>query len=102
MSADVGSMFRMKPEERKEAMKKYNVYPNGLPEEVSNEWNARMTQVLNLYKKHADKISRVTWWGTHDGMSWKNGFPIPGRTDYPLLFDRQYNMKPFMQKELEN
>ena len=102
MSADVGSIFRMKPEERKEAMKKFNVYPNGLPEEVSKEWNDRMAQVVALYKKHADKISRVTWWGTTDAMSWKNGFPIPGRTDYPLLFDRDYNLKPFMQKILEN
>ena len=102
MSADVGSIFRMTPEERKEAMKKFNVYPNGLPEEVSKEWNDRMAQVVALYKKHADKISRVPWWGTTDGMSWKNGFPIPGRTDYPLLFDRDYNLKPFMQKILEN
>ncbi len=101
MSADVGSIFRMSPEERKEAMKKFNVYPDGLPEEVSKEWNDRMAQVFALYKKHADKISRVTFWGTHDGMSWKNGFPIPGRTDYPLLFDRQYNMKPFMQEIIE-
>ena len=102
MSADVGSIFRMSPEERKEAMKKFNVYPDGLPEEVSKEWNDRMAAVVALYKKHADKISRVTWWGTTDGMSWKNGFPIPGRTDYPLLFDRNYNMKPFMQSIIED
>jgi hypothetical protein len=24
-----------------------------------------------------------------DGMSWNNGYPIPGRTNYPLLWDRQ-------------
>ena len=102
MSADVGSMAKMSPEERKEAMKKFDVYPDGLPEEVSKQWNDRMAQVVALYKKHADKISRVTWWGTTDGMSWKNGFPIPGRTDYPLLFDRNYNLKPFMVEIIEN
>lgn len=26
------------------------------------------------------------------GMTWLNGFPVRGRTDYPLLFDR--DMKP--------
>lgn len=98
MGADVGSIFRMKPEDRREAMKKFNVYPDGLPEEVSKEWNDRFAEIWALYKKHADKISRITWWGTHDGMSWKNGFPIPGRTDYPLLFDRNYEMKPFMKE----
>ena len=40
----------------------------------------------------ADKISRVTFWGLHDGISWRNYFPIQGRTDYPLVFDRE--MKP--------
>jgi endo-1,4-beta-xylanase len=25
-------------------------------------------------------------------MSWKNGYPIPNRTNYPLLFDR--NRRP--------
>ncbi len=102
MGADIGAIFRMTPEERREAMKKFNIYPDGLPKEVSKEWNDRMAQVMALYKKHSDKISRVTWWGTTDGMSWKNGFPIPGRTDYPLLFDRDYNMKPFMKEIIEN
>jgi endo-1,4-beta-xylanase len=27
-------------------------------------------------------------------MSWKNGFPIAGRTNYPLLFDREMKPKP--------
>jgi endo-1,4-beta-xylanase len=27
-------------------------------------------------------------------MSWKNDYPIPKRTNYPLLFDRQGRPKP--------
>jgi endo-1,4-beta-xylanase len=27
-------------------------------------------------------------------MSWKNDYPIPGRTNYPLLWDRQMKPKP--------
>lgn len=83
-----------------ELKEKYNPYTDGLPENVSEEWNNRMATVLDIYKRHADIISRVTWWGTQDGMSWKNNFPMHGRTDYPLLFDRNYNLKPFMVKEL--
>jgi endo-1,4-beta-xylanase len=30
----------------------------------------------------------------HDGQSWLNDWPIRGRTNYPLLFDRQYKPKP--------
>jgi endo-1,4-beta-xylanase len=34
------------------------------------------------------------FWGTHDGRSWLNNYPVKGRTNYPLLFDRQYQPKP--------
>jgi len=33
-------------------------------------------------------------WGVHDGMSWKNNYPIPDRTNYPLLWDRAQQPKP--------
>ncbi len=36
----------------------------------------------------------MTFWGLHDGISWKNDFPVRGRTNYPLLFDRQMKPKP--------
>jgi enterochelin esterase-like enzyme len=42
-----------------------------------------------MFLRHKDAIRRVTFWGTHDGRSWLNYFPVRGRTDYPLLFDRQ-------------
>ncbi|WP_181106878.1 endo-1,4-beta-xylanase, partial [Xanthomonas arboricola] len=29
-------------------------------------------------------------WGVSDGMSWKNDYPVPGRTNYPLLLDRNH------------
>jgi endo-1,4-beta-xylanase len=36
----------------------------------------------------------IGFWGTHDGRSWLNDYPVKGRTNYPLLFDRQYMPKP--------
>jgi endo-1,4-beta-xylanase len=47
-------------------------------------------------------ISRVNAWGVTDGDSWKNDFPVRGRKEYPLLFDRQYQPKPFIQELLSN
>lgn len=72
-------------------------YPNGLPEEVSKEWNDRMNEFFQLYLKHSDVITRVTAWGVSDGDSWKNDYPVRGRTDYPLLFDRNYEPKQFIK-----
>lgn len=73
-----------------------NPYPNGLPADVSDEWNARMLEVMNMFLRHSDDISRVNVWGVEDGTSWKNDFPVFGRTDYPVFFSRDYQMKPFL------
>ena len=75
-----------------------NPYTQGLPEEVSAQWNERMKQYFQLFIDHADDITRVTLWGVNDGNSWRNGFPIRGRTDYPLLFDRQNRPKPVVEQ----
>lgn len=69
-----------------------NPYPAGMPDSINLALAQRYKDIFAIFNKHRDKISRVTFWGLHDGISWKNGFPIRGRTDYPLLFDRK--MKP--------
>ena len=81
--------------------KALNPYPDALPDSVSQTWNARMKQFFQLFEKHADIVDRVTAWGVTDGDSWKNGFPIKGRKDYPLLFDRNYQPKPFITEMIE-
>lgn len=60
-----------------------------------------MLDLFALFLKHSDNISRVTLWGVSDGSSWKNNFPVRGRTDYPLLFDREYQPKPVVNKLIE-
>ena len=78
-----------------------NPYTESLPDSVSKVWNTRMKQFFQLFEKHADVITRVTAWGLTDNDSWKNDFPIKGRTDYPLLFDRNYQPKPFVKELME-
>jgi endo-1,4-beta-xylanase len=50
----------------------------------------RFFEVLH---KNAGKVNSVTFWGLDDGRTWLNGFPVRGRTDYPLLFDKQLKPK---------
>ena len=69
---------------------KMNPFVNGLPDSVQLKFTEGYESLFKLFIKHKDKISRVTFWGVHDGQSWLNGWPIKGRTNYPLLFDRQY------------
>ncbi|RZF59309.1 endo-1,4-beta-xylanase [Sphingobacterium corticibacterium] len=76
-------------------------YREGLSADVMEKLGKRYVDFFTLYTKHQDKISRVTLWGVGDGDSWKNDWPIHGRTDYPLLFDRDYQPKPFFADILE-
>ncbi|AEV98785.1 1,4-beta-xylanase [Niastella koreensis] len=69
-------------------------YPNGLPDSMQTVLAKGYEDLFNLFVKHKDKISRVTFWGVNDGQSWLNNFPVRGRTNYPLLFDRAFNAKP--------
>jgi endo-1,4-beta-xylanase len=70
-----------------------NPYVNGLPESVNEKLTKRYEEIFELFLKHRDKIDRVTFWGTSDDQSWKNNFPVRGRTNYPLLFDREHKPK---------
>lgn len=71
----------------------WNPYKNGLPQEIEQKLVDRYVGIFKLFKKHSDKISRVTFWGLHDGRSWLNNWPARGRTNYPLLFDREKALK---------
>lgn len=85
--------------------KSLNPYPDALPDSVNTAWNRRMDEFFTIFEKHSDIVTRVTAWGVSDGDSWKNDFPVRGRKDYPLLFDRDYQPKKFVKDmidEVEN
>jgi endo-1,4-beta-xylanase len=75
-------------------------WPNGLPDEVQQQLATRYAELFALFHRKREVISRVSVWGVHDGMSWKNDYPVPGRTNYPLLFDRQRQPKPALDAVL--
>jgi len=76
--------------------KQLDPYAKGLPKDKEMLLGQRYKDFFALFLKHRDKIDRVTVWGVTDGDSWKNNWPVPGRTDYPLLFDRNYRPKAFV------
>ena len=76
-------------------------YKTGLPDDVQERLTDRYRELMQIFYYRRDKIDRVTFWGLHDGMSWKNGYPIPNRTNYPLLFNRDRTPKPAFHAILE-
>lgn len=76
-----------------EGSDKMNPYTKGLPDSVAAAQAKAYADLFSLFLKYHQYISRVTFWGVADGVSWLNGWPIRGRANYPLLFDRQYKPK---------
>ncbi len=73
---------------------KMNPYTNGLPDSVAQMQAKAYADLFQLFLKYKQHVSRITFWGVNDGQSWLNGWPIRGRTNYPLLFDRNFQPKP--------
>ena len=65
-----------------------NPYVNGLPDSIQQQLAKRYGELFGVFVKHRDVVTRVTFWGVTDGDSWRNDWPVRGRTSYPLLFDR--------------
>lgn len=85
VGADIATNFEYK--------EKLNPYTNGLPDSARVALENRYIDFFKLFLKYDDYVTRVTVWGVNDANSWKNGFPVRGRTDYPLLFDRNNQPK---------
>ena len=83
--AEISTRFEYKPER--------DPYINGLPKDIDEKLAKAYEALFKILIKHKDKVDRVTFWGVSDDASWLNDFPIPGRTNYPLLFDRNQSPK---------
>lgn len=69
-------------------------YAKGLPDEIQRKLADRYSDLFQIYLRYPKSVTRVTFWGLHDGQSWLNHFPIRGRTNHPQLIDRSLNPKP--------
>jgi endo-1,4-beta-xylanase len=74
--------------------KRLNPYPDALSDSMQTVLANRYSDFFKIFIKHADIIERVTIWGVEDGGSWLNYWPVHGRSNYPLLFDRNHQPKP--------
>ncbi len=90
--AEISTVFEKAPE--------LDSFRAGLPADKEAELAARYAAIFSIFAKHRANITRVTFWGLTDRTSWLNNWPIGGRTDYPLLFDRQNQPKPAFHEVL--
>lgn len=88
--ANVSDRFAYRPE--------MDPMTKGMSKEKEQEVEQFWTDFYQMLLRHRNDILRVNFWCLNDGCSWRNDFPIKGRTDYATLFDRHNQAKPFVEK----
>ncbi|MDR2964668.1 MAG: endo-1,4-beta-xylanase [Treponema sp.] len=95
----------------------FSIYSNAKGEgqaktiSTTNLLNTRLNDLADTYRSFFNmfeqkfddgKLDMVIIWGIADGHSWLNNHPVSGRTDYPLLFSRNYKGKEAYNKLVTN
>ena len=91
--ANVSDRFAYRPE--------MDPYKKGLTKAHEAEIEKFWVSFYQMLLRHHKDIQRVNFWCLNDAISWRNDFPIKGRTDYATLFDRQNKPKPVVQKLIQ-
>jgi endo-1,4-beta-xylanase len=84
-SADVATQLAYAPGEDR--------YRDGCPEPILQRQAEQYARLFDIFAREPGAVSRVSFWGLHDGGSWLNTWPAK-RTNHPLLFDRTCQPKP--------
>ena len=60
-------------------------------------------QYRNIFLIAADypAVKNITTWGIADNHTWLDNFPVPGRKNWPLLFDMRYQNKSIVPELLD-
>ncbi|GIO29538.1 MULTISPECIES: endo-1,4-beta-xylanase [Paenibacillus] len=66
----------------------YETFPTELQIKQAN----RYREIFDVFRKHADQISAVIFWGKDDLNTWLRTFPVV-RNNWPLLFDERLQAK---------
>jgi endo-1,4-beta-xylanase len=76
----------------------HDSFAKGCPPEILQREADQYGRLFALFRKHADMISRVTFWGLDDERSWLNSSDT---TNYPLLWGRDLQPKPALAAVLK-
>ncbi|MBC7948070.1 MAG: endo-1,4-beta-xylanase [Chitinophagaceae bacterium] len=83
------SVYRKEHSRREKRPEDSNAVFSSEQESLQTEMYKRC---FRLFRKYKEAVTSVTFWNISDRRSWLDQFPVSGRKDYPLLFDK--NLQP--------
>jgi GH35 family endo-1,4-beta-xylanase len=61
--------------------------------ELEQQQLEQYKKVFRILREYKNVITGVTFWNISDRRTWLDTYPVPGRKNYPLLFDQQLQPK---------
>jgi len=61
--------------------------------ELEKKQGDKYAEVFKIFRENKKVISGVTFWNISDRNTWLDDYPVPGRKNYPLLFDQTLQPK---------
>jgi endo-1,4-beta-xylanase len=68
---------------------KSNVFTPELKQQQASQYG----KLFDVFRQFKGTITGITFWNLSDRYSWLDNFPVPGRKNYPLLFDESLQPK---------
>jgi endo-1,4-beta-xylanase len=56
---------------------------------------------FEVFRDYKEVMTGLTFWNIADAYSWLDYYPVPGRKNYPLLFDEDYEPKEVYYEVIE-
>ena len=81
------------PKEHNARERKASDYDTAFTPEKEMKQQEVYKMCFELFRKYRNHISSITFWNISDRRSWLDNFPVRGRKDYPLLFDKNLKKK---------
>jgi len=67
-------------------------YFPSMPEDRHQQQAERYKEIFRIAANYP-AVKNITTWGIADNHTWLDNFPVPGRKNWPLLFDQEYREK---------
>lgn len=61
--------------------------------ELEQQQAAKYKMAFAIFRKYSKNITGITFWNISDRHTWLDEYPVPGRKNYPLLFDSRLQPK---------
>ena len=82
------SLYKWEKESREKRADEQDDFTPELEQKQIDQYD----MVFKVFRENKGTLTGVTFWNISDKNTWLDGYPVPGRKNYPLLFDQ--NLKP--------